>query len=101
MDLQDFVKITIGLTRNCTGTLKLHPVHRDRTSLFIDSYFNRIVIIWNNLPFQIRKSASFISFKSLLNEYCFNKLLSTFQSDRPSTWKTICPICRTVGKSCC
>ena len=75
--------------------------HRHRTSLFRDSYFNRIVIIWNNLPFQIRNSASFISFKSRLNEYYFNNLLSTLDSDRSSTWKTICPHCRTVGKSCC
>ena len=101
VDLKDFVKIHIGRTRNSADTLKLYPVHRHRTSLFRDSYFNRIVIIWNNLPFQIRNSTSFISFKSRLNEYYFDKLLSTFDSDRSSTWKTICPHCRTVGKSCC
>ena len=54
VDLQDFMKITVGRTRKITGTLKLHPVHRDQTSIFIDSYFNRIVIIWNDLLFQIR-----------------------------------------------
>ena len=101
MDLKDFVKINIGRTRNSTETLKLYPVHRHRTSLFRDSYFNRIVIIWNNLPFKICKSGSFISFKSRLNEHYFNKLFSTFDSDRSSTWKTICPHCRPIGKSCC
>ena len=81
-------KIYLGRTTiNSTDTLKLYPVHRHWTSLCRDSLFNRIVIIWNNLPVHMRKSSSFISFKSRLNDYCFNKLLSTCDSDRPSTWK--------------
>ena len=87
VELKDFVKIASGRTINSTDTLKLYPVHRHRTSLCRDSLFNRIVITWNNLPVHMRKSSSFISFKSRLNDYCFNKLLSTCDSDRPSTWK--------------
>ena len=87
VELKDFVKIASGRTINSTDTLKLYPVHRHRTSLCRDSLFNRIVNMWNNLPVHMRKSSSFISFKSRLNDYCFNKLLSTCDSDRPSTWK--------------
>ena len=71
VELKDFVKIASGQTRNSTDTLKLYPVHRHRTSLFRDSFFNRIVIIWKNLTVHIRKSSSFISFKSRLKEYYF------------------------------
>ena len=101
VELKDFVKIASSRIRNSTDTLKLYPVHRHRTSLFRDSFFNRIVIIWNNLPVHRRKSSCFISFKYRLNEYYFNKRLSTFDSDRPRTRKTICPHCGSVGNSCC
>ena len=76
VELKDFVKIASGPARNSTDTLKRYPVHRHRTSLFRDSLFNRIVIISSNLPAHMRKSSSFISFKSRRNEYYFNNLAS-------------------------
>ena len=45
VDLKDFVRIACGRTRNSVDAFKLYPVHRRRTSLFRDSFFNRIVII--------------------------------------------------------
>ena len=54
---------------------------RFRTSLFRDSYFNRIVLLWNNLPITTRQSSSFNVFKEKLYTY-FCKLDSDFDPDR-------------------
>ena len=76
--------------------------HRLRTSLFRDSFYNRVVKLWNNLPIEIRKSSSISAFKSRLYKHYFLKLRNVFDTDRLSTWKTICPSCRSIGShSCC
>ena len=74
---------------------------RFRTSLFRDSYFNRIVLIWNNLPLVIRQCQSYSTFKAKLYKYYYDKLDNDFDPDRPRTWKTICPNCRTVNRIFC
>ena len=102
VQLDDYIQISSGRTRNSSDSLYLYPVHRYRTSLFRDSFFNRIVPLWNSLPPLIRKSTTFNSFKTLLYKHYFDKLNNIFDTDRLNTWKTICPHCRSVDRpSCC
>jgi hypothetical protein len=97
-----YIQISSGKTRNSSDNVNLYPVHRYRTSLFRDSFFNRIVQLWNSLPLQICKSPTFNSFKTSLYKHYFNKLHNTFDTDRLNTWKSICPYCRSVNRpSCC
>ena len=91
--------IASGCTRS-SSQLNLWP-QRFRTSLFRDSYFNRIVLIWNNLPLVIRQCQSYSTFKAKLYKYYYDKLDNDFDPDRPRTWKTICPNCRTVNRIFC
>ena len=52
-------------------------------------YFNRIVFLWNNLPSDIKSSSSVAILKSKLYIFYTKKLNSTFDVDRPRTWKTV------------
>ena len=97
--LGNFVSFASGRTRS-SSQLNLCP-QRFRTSLFRDSYFNRIVLIWNNLPLVIRQCQSYSTFKAKLYKYYYDKLDNDFDPDRPRTWKTICPNCRTVNRIFC
>ena len=102
VQLEDYIQVSSGRTRSSTDSLNLYPVHRLRTSLFRDSFFNRVVKLWNNLPLEIRKSSSISAFKSRLYKHYFLKLRNVFDTDRLSTWKTICPSCRSIDSpSCC
>ena len=101
VQLEDYIQVSSGRTRSSTDSLNLYPVHRLRTSLFRDSFFNRVVKLWNNLPLEIRKSSSISAFKSRLYKHYFLKLRNVFDTDRLSTWKTICPSCRSIGSSSC
>ena len=97
-----YIQIFSGRTRSSSENSNLYPIHRYRTSLFRDSFFNRIVKLWNSLPLQTRKSPTFNSFKTNLYEHYFSKLHNIFDTDRLNTWKTICPYCRSVNRpSCC
>ena len=97
-----YIQISSGRTRSSSENLNLYPIHRYRTSLFRDFFFNRIVKLWNSLPLQTRKSPTFNSFKTNLYKHYFSKLHNIFDTDRLNTWKTICPYCRSVNRpSCC
>ena len=97
-----YIQISSGRTRSSGENLNLYPIHRYRTSLFRDSFFNRIVKLWNSLPLQTRKSLTFNSFKTNLYKHYFSKLHNIFYTDKLNTWKTICPYCRSVHRpSCC
>ena len=88
-------------TRSSTGDF-LRP-NLCRTTLFRNSYFNRIVYLWNSLPSDIKSSSSVISYilKAKLYEYYFNKLITVFDADRCRTWKTLCSNCRSLQINCC
>ena len=102
VQLDEYIQISSGRTRSSSDSLNLYPVHRYRTSLFRDSFFNRIVLLWNSLSLLIRKSHTFNSLKTLLYKHYFNKLNNIFDTDRLNTWKAICPYCRSVDRpSCC
>jgi hypothetical protein len=68
-----------------------------RTSLFRDSFFNRIVFLWNGLPADIRGCSVISSFERNLYTHYFSKLHSTFDVNRMRTWKTYCSKCRSYN----
>ena len=74
-----------------------------KTSTYRDSFFNRVIILWNSLPFNIKSSNSVSSFKNLLRAHYSTLLLSTFDPDRIRTYKTICSKCRatSITTVCC
>ena len=89
-----------GCTRNANNS-DLRP-NRVRTSLFCDSFFNRIVPLWNNISLDIREAKVLFTFKDHLFNYSFNKFIANFDTSRIQTWKTVCPHCRSIDrKNCC
>ena len=83
IQLSRYARFSSGRTRSSASNLNLRPTYRFRTSLFRDSFFNRIALLWNNLPLVIRQSATFASFKTKLYEFYFNKLDTVFDSLGP------------------
>jgi hypothetical protein len=79
--------------------IKPYPLCKSTT--FRSSYFNRIILLWNNLPSHIKSSNSCAIFKSKLYTHYFNKLNSDFDVERPRTWKTFCMKCRSSNITCC
>ena len=100
LDIDQFIKQSQHQsTRSSSGDF-LRP-NLCRTSLIRNSYFNRIVIIWNNLPSDIKSSSSISILKANLYKYYNNKLNAIFDTDRPRTWKTLCNKCRSQQTNCC
>ena len=60
----------------CCVSSGLHlKLNAFRTSSFRDFYFNRITLMWNSLPKNIKDSDTISSFKSKLKSFYFTKLL--------------------------
>ena len=70
-----------------------------RMSSFWDFYFNRITLMWNSLPKNIKDSDTISSFKSKLKSFYFTRLLNAFDGDNFHSFKLICPKCRRVNTS--
>ena len=58
---------------------------------------NRITLIWNSLPKNIKDSDTISSFKSKLKSFYFTRLLNVFDGDNFRSFKLICPKCRRVN----
>ena len=73
-----------------------------RTSLFRDYFFNRIAIIWNGIPKDIKVATTLCSFKRQLKSFYFKRLFNVFDGDNVRSFKIICPKCRRVNilKAC-
>ena len=52
-----------------------------RTSLFRDYLFNRIAIIWNGIPEDIKVATTLWSFKRQLKSFYFKRLNNIFDGD--------------------
>ena len=87
-----------GNTRRASSGLHL-KTNACRTSAFRDFYFNRITLIWNSLPKNIKDSGTISSFKSKLKSFYFARLLNVFDGDNFRSFKLICPnlSCRRVN----
>ena len=78
LDISSFVTFSSNSsshTRSSSDNL-LH-VNHCRTSLFRNSFFNRIVFLWNNLSPTIRNSSSISSFKNRLTVH-YSSLRTSF-----------------------
>lgn len=114
-DIVFFYKCKSGIFELNVEHYTNHSIHRStrsssvgslrpnlcKTSLFRNSYFNRIVFLWNSLSSEIKSSSSVTTLKTKLYLHYINKLNSTFDVDRPRTWNTLCTKCRSLQTNCC
>ena len=96
LDLNNYVSYCTSNTRRGTTALHLN-VQYSRTSLFRDSFFNRIVNLWNAIPENIKTETSVNSFKKSLKTFYFSRLYQVFDGDNICSYKLICPKCRQVN----
>ena len=68
-----------------------------RTSLFRDYFFNRIAIIWNGIPEEIKVATILCSLKRQLKSFYFKRFYNVFDGDNVRSFKIICPKCRRVN----
>ena len=102
LDISSFVTFSSNRSsRTRSSKDNLLQVNPCKTSLFRNSFFNRIVFLWNNLSPIIRNSSSVSSFKFQLHSHYFSQLDSSFDVNRMRTWKTYCSKCRSFNLSCC
>ena len=87
-----------SIRSSCGDFLRLNLC---RTALFRNSFFNRIVYLWKQLPNDIKLSTSVSILKSKLFSYYSDKLNTVFDIDRPRTWKTLCNKCRLLQTNFC
>ncbi|KAK2551559.1 hypothetical protein P5673_027537, partial [Acropora cervicornis] len=73
--------------------LLLERPNLTKTSTFRDSYFNRIIPLWNSLPLNTKESTTLSSFKTKVRSHYKSLLHSAFDPDRIRTLKTICSKC--------
>lgn len=100
ININSYISLVSSRTRSASKN-NLRP-NQFRTSLFRDSFFNRIVTLWNALPVDIRTTQALSSFKNQLYKLYFDKLLCVFDTERIQTWKTVCPHCRSLNRiNCC
>ena len=85
-----------GRTRRASTALCLRT-NCARTSHFRDYFFNRITILWNSIPDDIKVAESVSSFKRQLKSLYFRRLYNVFDGDYIRSYKIICPKCRRVN----
>jgi hypothetical protein len=83
------------ITRLSSDHLKLIPP-RCKTESHMSNFFQRIVPIWNQLPFSTRASESVAVFKSSILDFFKDKFVCSFNPDDVCTWISACrcPRCR-------
>ena len=100
LDISSFTRFASGRTRSASNLNLLN--NSSRTSLFRDSFFNRISNLWNSLPPNLRSTDSFFIFKKSLYNFYLAKFNTYFDTTRIQTWKSVCPHCRSINKpNCC
>ena len=89
LDISSFVTFSSNRSsRTRSSKDNLLQVNPCKTSLFRNSFFNRIVFLWNNLSPIIRNSSSVSSFKFQLHSHYSSQVDSSFDVNRMRTWKT-------------
>lgn len=84
-----FTTENIQITRSTTDGLKLRiPV--TNSVMYEKLYFNRIVFLWNSLPYEIRCQTSLNIFKSRLYSHFSCLLINHFDSNNTCTWSLCC-----------
>ena len=83
---------------SCRASTELYlKTNRARTSHFRDYFVNRITILWNSIPDDIKLATSLDSFKRKLKSLFFWRLYYVFIGDNIPSYKIICPKCRRVN----
>ena len=104
LNISNFVSFNQGRTRCSTAGVYL-KTPRTRTSCFRDSYFNRIVNLWNSLPDIVKNCTTVSGFKNQLKKFYFSCLFRVFDADNIRSYKIVCPKCRRINPlsvcSCC
>ena len=67
----------------------LLKIPRVKTTIFYNSYFNRIGKTWNILPDSTRASSNINIFKPKINEFYFNEL-HTYDVNNQCSWSAAC-----------
>ena len=80
-----FIPTNTGLRSASQGRLLMQRV--SNTVTFKHSFFNRIVLLWNSLPRDIRDCTDVNEFKYAVNQFYLSKL-DQYDADDPSTWCT-------------
>ena len=88
LNISNFVSFNQGRTRRSTAGVYLKTL-RTRTSCFRDSYFNRIVNLWNTLPDIVKQCTTVSGFKNQLNK--------VFDAGNIRSYKIVCPKCRCIN----
>ncbi len=94
IDLSKFVVFNCDIqgrpsTRSSADHLLLVR-QRCKTESHMNSFFHRIVPLWNRLPYDIRSCASFSSFKFHLIEFFKSQFTDHFDSSSTCTWISCC-----------
>ena len=96
LNISNFVSFNQGRTRRSTAGVYL-KTPRTRTSCFRDSYFNRIVNLWNSLPDIVKNYTTVSGFKNQLKKFYFSRLFRVFDTDNIRSYKIVCPKCRRIN----
>ena len=80
LELSYYFSLLKDNTRRASSGLHL-KLNACCTSSFRDLYFNRITLMWNSLPKNIKDSDTVSSFKSRLKSFCITRLLTDFDGD--------------------
>ena len=96
LNISNSVSFNQGRTRRSTaGVYPKTP--RTRTSCFRDSYFNRIVSLWNSLPDTVKNCTTVSGFKNQLKKFYFSRLFRVFDAGNIRSYKIVCPKCRRIN----
>ena len=61
-----------------------------KTTTFKNSYFNRIIPLWNNLPSEVQRSNSMSEFKRKVTDFYKNRLACQFDVNNICSWFSLC-----------
>ena len=96
LNISNFLSFNQGRTRRSTAGVYLKSP-RTRTFCFRDSYFNRIVNLWNSLPDIVKNCTTVSGFKNQLKKFYFSRLFRVFDADNIRSYKIVCPKCRRIN----
>ena len=83
-----FIASTSGVNLRSRDSLQLLSPHAN-TEKFKASYFNRIVNLWNSLPYNVRSCDRLCDFKCCISTI-YSKKVESFDIDNSATWSSSC-----------
>lgn len=91
------IYIATKRTRSTTNTGRKLIVKKCRTTTYQNSYFIRVVKLWNILPNDLTLNDQTLSyFKRSLFSYYSKALKEVYDIDDNRTWKSVCIKCKTA-----